>query len=125
MCGPAHVCFLSFAGPKFHRRDPAPDRTPVAEAVHSALTNPKVLGQDAFKNVPGCEATGWIPQYIEGGPGGRVYTFTAQFNDWGERANSGVSLVENGDAWRRNSRVTLWTNVRVEELRFDSSEAAR
>lgn len=107
-------------GALFHRRDPAPDRTPVAETLYKALTDAKSGGP--FAEVPDNSNTGYIPQYIDGqAPGnalGRVYTFPTQFNDWGERTNSGVSLVAGGTDWRRSGRVDLWTDARVEELQF-------
>jgi hypothetical protein len=100
----------------------------VAETLFKALTgNTGGPFADSACEVPDCSKTGYIPQYINGqAPGGalgRVYTFTNQFNDWGERANSGVSLVAGGSDWRRNGRVDLWTDARVEELRFGQCAA--
>jgi hypothetical protein len=74
--------------------------------------------------LPILRETGWVPQYKDGAAAGqaigRVYTFPTQFNDWGQRTNSGVSLVAGGKAWRHNPRVDLWTNARVEGLEFDT-----
>jgi hypothetical protein len=92
-----------------------------------ALTDP-TQGGSFFQDVPGCKETGWIPQYIEGAAAdgkalGGVYTFNTQFNDFGQRTNSGVSIVAGGKAWkdevRRDSRIDLRMNVRVEALHFD------
>lgn len=113
------------AGLLFQRRDPGPERTAVAQALWEAITNPS-QGGSFFQDVPGCSATGWIPQYIDGAAGdalGRVYTFNTQFNDWGQRTNSGASLVAGGRAWRSNGRVELWTNARVEALHFEGRDA--
>lgn len=107
------------AGGLLQRRNPVPDRTPVADTLWKALKDPK---GGEFADVPDSSSTGNIPQYIDGqAPGsalGRVYTFTSQFNDWGERINSGVSFVAGGSDWRRSGRVVLWTDARVEELQF-------
>jgi hypothetical protein len=91
-----------------------------------ALTDP-TQGGSFFQDVPGCKETGWIPQYTEGAAAGnalgRVYTFNTQFNNFGQRTHSGVSIVAGGRAWKdefqRDSRIDLRTNVRVEALHFD------
>jgi hypothetical protein len=112
-------------GALFQRGDPELARTPVANAVHAALTG----GAERFDSV--ASAAPWVPHYIDGPPPsggggaagavGRVYSLTNQFNDFGERTNSGVSLVAGGRDWRSEPRIDLWTSARVEALEFDSA----
>ena len=61
-----------------------------------------------------------IPSYqdIRQGPGKQLYQFPTQFNYFGQRTNSGVSLVE----WE-GDRVQLITHCRVDSLEFESLDS--
>lgn len=128
-CGTAYWDQLKAElGQRFDRLPPAKNRTPVASAVHDALTASTTSpnGPFLFENVDDKPATGFIPEYIDAPTSsmGRVYSINNQFDDFGQRTHSGVSLVNGGASWRRNERIQLYTDVRVEGLTFKPVAAA-
>ena len=89
---------------KFARPDPTQDISPVTEHIV------KQAKQAGFQ--PSQEMSHHIPNHPEGNVD-RLYLFPTQFNRFGQRTNSGVSIVDWSDP-----RVELKTRHRVKKLKF-------
>ncbi len=86
----------------FDRPDPLAAPSPILQHVMHVA--------EAAGFAPSSCATGHIPD-LEDAEAKRLYPFPTQFNRFGQRTHSGVSLVDWGDP-----RLTLRTRVRAERL---------
>jgi len=94
---------------KFDRPDPAHRETPLTQHILGAATEFGYQPPDPDHRIHN------IPSYQE--DANQLYQFPTQFNAFGQRTHSGVSLVD----WF-GDRVELKTRCRVEELEFTSTE---
>ena len=90
--------------PRFERPDPADDLSPMAKSVLKAAEDKGFRRvRDAIANIPN------QPDL----DADLLHIFPAQFNEFGQRTHSGVSIVD----WTYPS-LTLKTRCRVEQLKF-------
>ena len=94
-------------GEEFRRPDPKPFLTPVAEHVKVSLET------SAFQLNE--QEAGYIPVYQEGVEK-QIHIFPTQFNEFGQRTNSGVSLVD----WSHNPRLDFYPQCRVTRLKLSA-----
>ena len=92
---------------KFHREDPKPHLTPVAQHVKSSLES-----LDFHVNE---QEAGYVPVYQDG-IDKQIHIFPTQFNEFGQRTNSGVSLLD----WSHNPRLDYVTQCRVTHLTLEA-----
>ncbi len=97
---------------RFKRSDPMKIETPITKQILKAgqlvdyqQPNPK----HQIENIPSYDDTPPPANAV-----GQLYVFSTQFNEFGQRTNSGVSLVNWDDR-----RITLRTEVTVSELLFE------
>lgn len=94
---------------KFHRQDPAKKLSSVTQHI--------LLTAERFGFVPSQNAIEHIPNYVEG-DSKLLHLFPTQFNQFGQRTNSGVSLVDWCD-----QRIHLKTRCKVLKLEFAEEQA--
>lgn len=95
----------------FHRDNPAHTLTQVAQHVKKELKNHKFTVNE--------ENTGYIPVYTDGKLR-QIHIFPTQFNEFGQRTASGVSLL----SWYENDRLDFMTRHRVLKLHITEDEGA-
>ncbi len=93
----------------FHRDDPKQNLTEVATHIRTALEN-----HDFTVNE---ENAGCIPVYPDGKLR-QIHIFPTQFNEFGQRTASGVSLLN----WYENDRLDFMTRHRVLELHLTAAQ---
>jgi len=95
---------------KFERPDPFDSETPFCQYIQE-----KAVEEGHYMRADPNHLTGNIPSYQDGDGGAKqLYIFPTQFNEHGQRTNSGVSLVD----WR-DPRLYLKVNREVKELIFE------
>lgn len=91
---------------KFHREDPRKHQTPITTHI---LKQGEIQG---FAAPQSCSTIKNIPNQDDANTS-QLYQFPTQFNTFGQRTNSGVSIVD----WE-DCRLRLENNVQVEDLEF-------
>lgn len=94
----------------FHLLDPSLQLTAVANHVRSQLIDHGFRPNDARAGV--------IPVFQEGA-GQRFHLFPTQFDEFGQRVHSGVSLL----SWSDNPQIDLLSEHRVTALHLEATEA--
>jgi GMC oxidoreductase len=92
----------------FQLLDPHTDLTPVARHVQEKLLD--------HGYIPNRTNAGYIPEYQEG-IGDLLHVFPTQFDEFGQRVHSGVSLV----SWTANPQLDLLTEHRVIALQLEAN----
>lgn len=93
----------------FQRDNPSQHLTPVAHHVKTALKNQKFTVNK--------DHAGHIPTYQDGQLR-QIHIFPTQFNEFGQRTASGVSLLN----WYENDRLDFMTRHRVLKLHLSAGE---
>ena len=93
----------------FQLRDPKINLTDVAIHVKE-----KLEASDFSVNE---ENKGYIPVYTDG-KDKQIYIFPTQFNEFGQRTHSGVSLLN----WYENTRLDFMTQQRVTQLHLETGD---
>ena len=93
----------------FQLLDPHTNLTPVARHVQEKLLD--------HGYVPNTTNAGYIPEYQEG-VGDLLHVFPTQFDEFGQRVHSGVSLL----SWTSNPQIDLIIEHRVIALQLEAKE---
>ena len=96
----------------FKRSDPKTNLTDVAKYVQENL--------EAFGFSVNEENQGHIPVYAEG-KDQQIHIFPTQFNEFGQRTHSGVSLLN----WYDNERLDFMTQQRVTQLHLETGDGGQ
>ena len=96
----------------FQRRDPMTNMTDIAKHVKENL--------EAFGFSVNAENKGYIPIYPDG-KDKQIHIFPTQFNQFGQRTHSGVSLLN----WYENERLDFITQQRVTQLHLETGDGGQ
>ena len=96
----------------FERQDPIASMTDVD---HHVQENLQACGFSVNE-----ENKGHIPVYTEG-KDKQIYIFPTQFNEFGQRTHSGVSLLK----WYQNERLDFMTQQRVTQLHLEAVDGGQ